>query len=53
MNGRTFPIQRQVATNKNIECRNIVHCAGNKLELSWAKLSLAGAMVFGLGMVEI
>ena len=24
----------------------------NKLELSWAKLSLAGAMVFGLGMVE-
>ena len=25
----------------------------NKLELSWAKLSLAGAMVFGLGIVEI
>ena len=24
----------------------------NKLELSWAKLSLAGAMVFGLGIVE-
>ena len=25
----------------------------DKLELSWAKLSLAGAMVFGLGMVEL
>ena len=49
---KAFQIPQISFTIARKTSETIIELSQNKLERSWAKLSLAGTMVFGLGIVE-